>query len=219
MIQIIPAILESTWPAVKEKLDVLPGLAEWAQIDVADGLFSPVKTWDNPQDLFSADAGLNLEAHLMINEPWLYAEAWLASPVKRAVFQVEAFASPESVRFGEIIKLAEKYGKEIVLAFKAETSWEPYQSLITHGGRALFLSVEPGFQGGQFNNAVISKIVSLRAARADVKIEVDGGIDPAVARQLVKAGADAAVVGSYIFKSGNVREAIESLREAVNISA
>ncbi|MBI4120396.1 MAG: hypothetical protein HY454_02925, partial [Parcubacteria group bacterium] len=144
--QIIPAILESSWPEVEKKLKLVDGLTDWIQLDVSDGQFTPYTTWSKAQDLFwhtnsappsaTADYGntkaptqIKIEAHLMINEPWLKVEEWLSSPVKRIVIQVEAFASPESVRFGQIINTAKKYGKEVVWGFKIETPWENYRDL------------------------------------------------------------------------------------------
>ncbi len=211
--EIIPAILETTWSEVQKKIKLVDGLTAWLQLDVSDGRFTPYATWSNPQDLFLLESKAKLEIHLMISEPWLKTKEWLASPAKRIVVQVEAFASPESVRFDEIINTAQKYGKEVVWGFKIETQWEKYRDLIASAGsRVLFLSVEPGRQGQEFDRRVLDKIKSLKSAHPQVRVEVDGGINPSVVGDLKNAGADALVVGSYIFDSPDPRKAIAMLQ-------
>lgn len=211
---IIPAILEKTWSAVEHKIKLVNGLTDWIQLDISDGQFTPNLTWDKSQDLFSFQTNLNIEAHLMISEPWLKIEEWLASPAKRIVVQVEAFASPESVRFSEIINKAKKYGKEVVWGFKIETPWQDYKELFQSVNKVLFLSVESGYQGQSFNRQVLEKISSLKSKYDHIKIEVDGGINPSVITDLKSAGADSLVIGSYIFNASDIKQAIASCLEA-----
>lgn len=211
--EIISAILEKDWASVEERIKKVEGLTEWIQLDICDGQFVPNTTWDNSQDLFSLKSDAKLEAHLMINEPWLKANEWLSSPVKRIVVQVESFSSAESVKFGEIVFTAKKYGKEVVWGFKKETDWEQYQELMREPQvRVLFLSVEPGRQGQVFDNIVLDKIKSLKEAHPHVKVAVDGGINPAAAAELKEAGADVLVVGSGILKAENPKQVIEDLK-------
>ena len=213
--EIIPAILESDWPSVAEKIKLVGDAADWIQLDVYDGLFKTVQTWANPQDLFSIETNLKLEAHLMINEPWTQADAWLSGPTRRITVQVETLASPQSLKFGELVFMAKKYGKEVVWGFKLETDWEPYKELMqSPQARVLFLSVEPGRQGQKFDRRVIDKIKSVKSAHPHVKIEVDGGIDSSIAGELESAGADALVVGSAIFNAGDPKAVLDDLKKS-----
>ncbi len=210
--EIIPAILEKEWSAVAEKIKKVEGLVDWAQLDVSDGKFTASETWNNPQDLFLLRPDLSIEVHLMINEPWLVAGSWFSSPAKRVVFQVEAFASPQSVKFNELIFLAKRYGKEIVWAFKIETPWQNYEELLQKPDtRVLFLSVEPGRQGQEFDGRVLEKISSLKSAHPNIIISADGGINSSVVPELKSAGVDTLVVGSYIFSIDPV-EAVKKLK-------
>ena len=45
-----------------------------------------------------------------------------------------------------------------------------------------------------------------------VPLEVDGGVDPVTARQVVQAGADTLVAGSAIYGAADVEGAIRALR-------
>ena len=214
--EIIPAILESDWQSVEQKIKQVEGLVDWVQLDVSDGEFTSTQTWSNPQDLFSLSTNLKLEAHLMVNEPWLKAEEWLSSPVKRIVVQVEAFSSAESLKFGEILFTAKKYGKEVVWGFNLKTNWVPYKELMQAPHvQVLFLSVPAGKQGQEFDSSVLDKIKTLKEAHPHVKVAVDGGINSSVALELKSSGADVLVVGSAIFNSPDPKESIQELREAI----
>ena len=212
--EIIPAILEKDWSETEKKIKLVDGLVDWIQLDVSDGQFTASETWHNPQDLFLIKSDLNVEVHLMTNEPWLVAASWFPSPAKRVVVQVEAFASPQSVRFGTLIFLAKRYGKEIVWAFKIETPWQNYEELLQKpDSRVLFLSVEPGRQGQEFDEQVLEKIKALKSIHPNVKIAVDGGINLENIESIKSVGTDIAVVGSAIFDSSDTKQAINELKK------
>lgn len=210
--EIIPAILENSWPEIEKKIKLVDGLTDWIQLDVSDGQFTSTTTWSNPQDLFLLKFHFNMEVHLMVKEPWLVAGSWFSSPAKRVVVQVEALASPQSVRFDELIFLAKRYGKEIVWAFKIETPWQNYEELLQKPDtQVLFLSVNPGYQGQAFDRRVLEKISSLKSAHPNIIISVDGGINPLVVPDLKSTGVDILIVGSYIFSVDPV-EAVKKLK-------
>lgn len=204
--EIIPAILETTWPEVEKKLRLVDGLTEWIQLDVSDGVFAPVKTWNNPADLLGLSLRSKLEVHLMVADAEAELRNWLLDSVIHMVIHAESLDHVQH----RVLDI----GKEVVLGFKIETPWEPYLDLIQKIGRVLFLSVEPGYQGQEFDRRVINKITSLRKVLPNIYIAVDGGINPAIARQLESAGADGLVVGSYIFSETNPAGAIKSLSAA-----
>jgi ribulose-phosphate 3-epimerase len=208
--EIIPAILESDWAEVEKKIKIVDGLTDWIQIDVSDGEFAQEKTWDNSKDLFSFGTKSKIEIHLMIKEPWFKAEEWFSSPAKRITAHVEAFSSPESLKFEEMAFVAQKYGKEIVWGFNIETDWVPYKELMQKPhARVLFLGVPAGKQGQKFDISVIDKIKSLRLAHPHVKISVDGGVNEYVVIKLKNAGIDSAVIGSDIFSEPDPKTSVD----------
>ena len=73
------------------------------------------------------------------------------------------------------------------------------------------MTVYPGWGGQKFEESVIPKIKLLREEWPDGKIEVDGGINLGTVKSVISAGAYLLVVGSYIFKSKNKKEAISNL--------
>ena len=150
----------------------------------------------------------------MINEPWLAAGSWFSSPAKRVVVQVEALASPQSVRFDELVFLAKRYGKQIVWAFKIETLWQNYEELLRKPEtRVLFLSVNPGYQGQTLDERVFDKIKTLKLSHPNVKIAVDGGINLENIEAIKSSGADVAVIGSGIFGAADLVKTIKKLQQ------
>lgn len=208
--EVIPAILESNWLETEKKIKIVDGLTNWIQIDVSDGEFVKEKIWNNSKDLFSLDTKSKIEIHLLIKEPWLKAEEWLSSPAKRICVHVEAFSSPESVRFDEILFTAQKYGKDIVWSFKLETDWKQYEKLMQKPhAHILLMSVDPGRQGQEFNSEVFNKISSIKEKYPHVKIFIDGGVSLDNIADIKDAGVDFAIVGSAIFDSKDPKKSLE----------
>ena len=79
-----------------------------------------------------------------------------------------------------------------------------------------FMTVHPGFQGGEFVKEVVDKIMSFRKKYPDIMIMCDGAITPETAPMLVKAGVSALVSGSYIVKSQDIEKAIRKLKEVTS---
>jgi ribulose-phosphate 3-epimerase len=81
----------------------------------------------------------------------------------------------------------------------------------------LVMSVNPGFGGQSFIPSANDKLAQIRAmiddAGLDIDLEVDGGVKPGVARQVVDAGADVIVAGSAVFNHDDYAAAIEALRK------
>ncbi|MDP3800316.1 MAG: hypothetical protein Q8Q90_02725 [bacterium] len=209
--KIIPAILEKEWLEVEKKLKLVDGLTEYIQLDVSDGFFTPVETWNNPSDLLGLELKSKLEIHLMVNDPFSNSkiESWLIDCVGRIVVQAEVLNN----NFKNIKDLLADKGKEIVLAFKTETPWAPYADMVQSAGRVLFLSVSAGYQGQEFNESVLEKIKTLKQVMPNVNIEVDGGINLENISKLKELGVDSAVVGSAIFGSDDSKETLNNLKK------
>ena len=201
--QIIPAILEKEWLEIEKKLKLVDGLTEWIQLDVSDGIFTPVKTWANPSDLLGLNLKSKLEVHLMVKNPIEILEAWLVGSIDRIIVHAECLRNVQH----EVLNKE----KEIVLGFNMETPWAPYADMIQSAGRVLFLSVNAGYQGQEFNESVLEKIKTLKQVMPNVNIEVDGGISLENINKLKELGVDAAVIGSAIFESADPKQTIAYL--------
>lgn len=169
----------------------------WIHIDVADGAFTNAITWGSPgeiSELTHKFPHINFEVHLMVDKPDEVARQWLKSGAKRIIFHIEALKHPE-----KIAELCRKYKVEPMLACGPRTPAEWFKKYFGIFDAFQLLAVTPGFAGQEFDNSTLKKIKFLREYRRDVKIEVDGGINPSTARLVKNAGADIVVSASYIF--------------------
>ena len=84
----------------------------------------------------------------------------------------------------------------------------------TVAGRTI-MTVNPGFYGSPFLPKVLGKITQLRKMNPDLDIEVDGGITPKTIGMVNEAGANLFVSGSYLVKSDNMQNRINSLNRRI----
>lgn len=227
--KIIPAINCQDFNCVKEKLqkfaEFAPPVGGWAQIDIADGKFTPHKTWNNPQELSDIRGQLsdiNLEIHLMVENPQDVIDDWMKTGAKRIIVHFESLAKAADKNplndLSDILNfILEKRGAkniEIGLALTPKTSVEKIISYLDKINFIQILAVEPGLAGQQFQASVLDKIKFLKnldGRFTDIIIEVDGGINFETAKLCKEAGADILAVASYIWDSQNPKAAFEEL--------
>ena len=208
MIEIIPAIIPKFFQEIEEKIKLVEPYVDWVQLDVMDGKFVNNLTWTNPNDLKSLNTNLNLEVHLMINNPEEAIDDWIESGVKRIIIHYES-----TDKHKEIIEKVKRAGLEIGLAINPETSIEVIDEFYKDIDLVLIMSVNPGFGNQDFLNESVDKIRQLRERYKNVNIEVDGGVNLETAPNVIKAGANILISGSAIFKSNNIEQTIKQLRK------
>lgn len=181
----------------------------WAHFDVADGIFTFNRSWNEPELLAEIRPGFEFEAHLMVDSPASIARRWLAAGAKRIIVHVETVSL---AAFSEVAAMASALGAEAVLALNPETSVADARPYFDRASNFLILAVHPGLSGQKFLPLVLEKISVLRREVPDAKIEVDGGINPETARAAIAVGADSLVSGSDIFDNSDPEGEYEVLR-------
>lgn len=214
MVQIVPAILATTEEEYKrdlEKIKFCPELIEgWVQIDLMDNKF--VQNKSVGVDIIAKyRVDFKLEAHLMVEYPENWIDELVKTDVGRIIFPVEDVEGVEG-RINHI----RNHGKEVGLSINPETSVSDLESYLGEIDIVLVMSVHPGFQGQSFLPEVLGKIGEIKKMRNDLKVEVDGGISEEIARRVVEAGADFLVVGSALFKYGNLEDGFKKIQEAIH---
>lgn len=208
--QVIPSINTTDFEVIKKQMREIQGLgAEWAHIDVTDGKFSKTVLWNNPKELEASDIKyqVNIEVHLMIDNPDEVLGEWLRAGVKRTIIHLEAAKDVEAMK-----RQCEAVGAELALAVNPDT---PIENLLLYRGwikQILILAVHPGLPGQKFLPDQLGKIRALRVKMSNAKIEVDGGINLETAKLCKEAGAEILVSASYIFNSADPKVAYEQLR-------
>lgn len=207
-IQIIPAINAKTFREVTKKISLVAPYCQWIQLDIADGKFTPWKTWQNAKDLAKLKTNLKIEVHLMIGDVDKKIKNWLRKPIKRIIFHFEASANPNYV-----ISTCQKAKIEPAIAINPETAW---QKLIPYFGKVRFfqvLGVNPGKAGQKFQPKVLSKVIHIRKNCKNCIIEGDGGMNKEIIKKMAKAGANVFAAASAIFKKADIKKAIGKLKE------
>jgi ribulose-phosphate 3-epimerase len=207
MIEIIPTILVKSFKEVKERIGKVENYVDWVQLDIMDGRFVDNATWNSPKDLKDFKTRVKLEAHLMIERPEEKIDNWLET-VDRVIIHYEACNNPK-----DLIEKVHSKEKQIGLAINPETSIDVVKPFLNDLDLVLIMTVNPGKGGQEFKDEVLSKIETLRRLWPNGNIEVDGGINNENIKKVVEAGANLICVGTYIFKSKDIKQAIESLKK------
>ncbi|MCU1587020.1 MAG: Ribulose-phosphate 3-epimerase [Frankiales bacterium] len=214
---ISPSILSADFARLSEEAARVEGAADWLHVDVMDNHFVPNLTLGLPiVESLLKSTPIPIDCHLMIEDPDRWAPAYAEAGAGSVTFHVEAAAAP--VRLARQLR---KLGSRAGMALKPATAIEPYVELLPELDMLLIMTVEPGFGGQGFLDAVLPKI--RRAKRAigdlDIWLQVDGGVTETTIVQCAEAGADVFVAGSSVYGAADPAEAIGRLRAAAQRSA
>lgn len=195
---ITPIIMESDLNIVREKVDILRKRGERrVHIDIGDGLFSDLLSI-SPADLQEVNLGeINLDMHLLVDDPTEYIEECVAIAPKRLIAQIERMGS--QVRYLESVR---DYGVNVMggLALKLETPIEAIEKeALSLASAIILLEIPPGTSGSRFDMRVLPKIKELRKMYSG-QIIVDGGINPETYKLAILAGADEAGANSSYWR-------------------
>lgn len=211
---ISPSILSLDFTQLNTQMEAVnASQAQWLHYDVMDGHFVPNLTFG--PDILKAFRKLTdceLDVHLMITDPETYAPVFIKAGAQWLTFHYEAMENAEACR--KLAKQLRQWGVKPGISIKPKTPVDVLEDLWQDFDLVLVMSVEPGFGGQQFDPSALEKIAQLRAwaqaENADLRIEVDGGINAETGKLCKQAGADVLVAGSYIFKN-NIIDAVDSL--------
>ena len=210
---IAPSVLAADFANLQRDIELINNSeADWFHIDVMDGVFVPNISFGMPVlKAIAQYAKKPLDVHLMIVDPDRYIGTF--ADLGADVLTVHVEACTHLHRSLQAIKAA---GMKAGVALNPHTNINVLEDTIKDIDLVCLMSVNPGFGGQSFIENTYHKVIALKQLindkGAQTQIEIDGGVTSKNAEQLVNAGADVLVAGSFVFGSADPVQTVANLK-------
>ncbi|KYH35910.1 ribulose-phosphate 3-epimerase [Clostridium tepidiprofundi DSM 19306] len=216
MVKIAPSILSADFSQLGKDIELIERFgADFVHIDVMDGMFVPNISLGIPViKSIRKMTKLPFDVHLMIEKPDRYIEDFVDAGADIITVHYEA-----DRHIDRTINYIKSFGKKAAIAINPGTPVCVIEELIGEIDMVLIMTVNPGFGGQKYINYCSNKIKNVKQLadkyNPNLLIEVDGGINDNIIKNVVDCGANVVVAGSAVFKNGDVEQNINRLREAL----
>jgi ribulose-phosphate 3-epimerase len=205
------SVLSADFSRLGEEINALAA-SDIIHLDLMDGHYVPNLSFGYPLvECIRKLTDKPLDAHLMVSNPDAYVDALAKIGVQWISFHQETVYHPH-----RLIQQIKTYGIKAGLALNPGTPVESISALLPDLDFVLVMSVNPGYSAQSFIPSAIDKVKTINTLRKTMNpsllIEVDGGVSADNSLILTSAGADILVSASYIFKSHDYTQAINSLK-------
>lgn len=209
-IRITPSILNADFSRLDEEISRIAAVSDLLHLDVMDNVFVPNFTFDFEQAAaIIASSPIPVDSHLMISDVDRLAPAYAHAGSASVTIHAEA-----SSAISATLRAIKAEGSRAGLALKPGSSIADYADYVDDVDMFLIMTVEPGFGGQKFMNAMMEKVSQTKTIIGDrpIWLQVDGGISMETIEVAREAGADTFVAGSAVFNSPDPAEMIMQLR-------
>ena len=209
-IRITPSILNADFSRLDEEISRISAVSDLLHLDVMDNVFVPNFTFDFDQAAtIIGTSPIPVDSHLMIADVDRLAPAYAHAGSASVTIHAEA-----SSAISATLRAIKGEGARAGLALKPGSAIADYADCVDDVDMFLIMTVEPGFGGQKFMNAMMEKVKQTRGIIGDrpIWLQVDGGISMETIEIAREAGADTFVAGSAVFSAPDPAEMIMQLR-------
>ncbi|BCY27355.1 ribulose-phosphate 3-epimerase [Flavobacterium okayamense] len=209
---IAPSVLAADFANLQRDIEMInESDAQWFHIDIMDGVFVPNISFGMPVlQAIAKHAKKPLDTHLMIVDPDRYIKTFADLGCSTLTVHYEA-----CTHLHRTLQAIKDHGMKAGVALNPHTNVSLLGDVINDIDLVCLMSVNPGFGGQSFIENTYKKVKQLKEIitrnDASTLIEIDGGVTNKNAKQLVDAGADVLVAGSYVFGAENPKHTISDL--------
>lgn len=210
-IEIVPAILRTTYEKIEEDWNKIREVPSHIQIDITDGVFAGENTFRDVRRFKQLVESQKIELHMMVHTPSHYVDDMIDLNPARCIFHLEAFSGDRDIAF-VYQKLRSATATEYALALNPETPTHYLDEHLSRVQYVLFMGYSPGWANQPINPLVFNKIRAFHQQHPDIPIAVDGHVSKETIPRYVEAGATMLCANTAIFGEGNPVENIQQLR-------
>lgn len=211
MVKIAPSILSADFADLRAEVEKLEQAgADLIHLDIMDGNFVPNLTFGpGVVKALRPYTKLPFDVHLMVMNPDEMIPWFIAAGAD--IITVHAEVCPHLEKTLSTIR---SFGLKAGVSLNPATPETVLEYVLDKTDLVLVMSVNPGFGGQKFLETSLTKISRVKEmiAGREIKIEVDGGINPLTSSRCISAGADILVAGTAVFCGGDYAGNIASLR-------
>lgn len=224
MLEIIPSpgTENKNWQEIEKKIELVKPFVKTIHVDVCDGKFASNTTYADTNKFKEyiekiaatersgwvvEDKGILFEVHLMVEDPITYIKQWADAGFTRFIGHIEKMPDQEA-----FVAEAQLYG-EVALAIDKQTPVDAVKIPLGDLDALLVMTIQAGFSGQTFEEALLEKVKVIRGKEPDLAIEVDGGINDETIEIAAAAGATRFVATSFLFNLTTPEEQYKLLEQ------
>jgi ribulose-phosphate 3-epimerase len=205
---ICPTVTARDASEYRNQMNRIAPFATRIHIDLADGIFTPVKLLSLDQVWWPG--GVRADLHMMHQKPFEHTKLYLSLAPQMVI--VHAEAEGDFIAFADTMH---KHGIEVGVALKAETPVELIRPALKWIDHVLIFSGNLGHFGGQADTGLLTKSLLLRQLKPQLEIGWDGGINDQNAQVLARGGVDVLNTGGFIHHAAQPAAAYQALYKQV----
>ena len=221
LVKIAPSVLSADFTRLGDQAQAAEQAgADYLHIDVMDGQFVPTITFGSiVVAALRPLVKIPLDVHMMVQRPDSLFTEFAEAGADSISVHVEA-----TLHLHRSLDALHKLGVRAGAAINPGTPLSSVEDVLSDLDLINLMSVNPGYSGQSFIPTMLPKIARLRRmldeGGYDILLEVDGGVGPSTAPDVVKAGARMLVAGSAVFNvRGSVADNMQALRDVLNGTA